>query len=287
MSRLAFVLGGGGSLGAAQVGALAALTEAGITPDLVVGSSVGALNGALFSAGGATRDAVEPLWRLWTSLRRRDIFPLRIGVVLAALLGRRDSLVSSNRLMALIESRLPCHRLEDLPVPFHAVATDMETGEAVALGRGAASTVLLASSAFPGVFHPVTIDGRQLVDGGVAAGLPVAVAAGLGARIILALPTPSFRRDRPRGALALLQRASDQLTDRLTRHEVSAAEQVTEVHVVDQPPSSVSMFDFSATEALVESGYAATVDWLSRSPLTVARLEAALLDDDPPVRAAS
>jgi NTE family protein len=286
LSRLAFVLGGGGSLGAAQVGALAALTEAGITPDLVVGSSVGALNGALFSAGGATRDGVEPLRRLWLSLRRRDVFPLRLAVALAALAGRRDSLVSSQRLAALIDSRLPYRRLEDLPVAFHAIATDVETGETVALGRGAASAALLASTAFPGVFDPVTVEGRQLVDGGVGASLPVSVAARLGAEIILALPTPSFRRDRPRGALALLQRASDQLTDRLTAHEVAVTGEATEVHVVSQPPSSVSMFDFSATEALLESGYEATVDWLSRSPLTVARFEAAL-DEDPPIRAAS
>src|ERR1700730_16530084 len=128
--KTAFVLAGGGSLGAVQVGMLKALTRAGIAPDLVVGASVGAINGAYFAA--QPDDAgVKRLERIWSRLHRADIFPLSPLNSLLAILGRRDHLIASSALRQLVESELPCEKLENARIPCYVVATDVLGGTEV------------------------------------------------------------------------------------------------------------------------------------------------------------
>ena len=98
----AFVLSGGGSLGAVQVGMLQALGERGIVPDLLVGTSAGALNAAWVAGHGLSSASLDELARLWTGVRRRDVFPVDVGHALLALLGRRSALCSNDRLRELI-----------------------------------------------------------------------------------------------------------------------------------------------------------------------------------------
>ena len=173
---VAFVLEGGGSYGAAQVGMLHALLEAGIVPDLVVGTSVGALNGALLAAWPDPWRSLDDLAEMWRGVRRRDVLPVRPARALRALAGRASALVPNDGLGRLIDRWLPVSRLEQLAVPFAAVATDIVSGEPVVLRTGDARSALLASSALPGVYPPVRVGGRELVDGGTKAwkeeGLP-------------------------------------------------------------------------------------------------------------------
>lgn len=179
LSRLprpvALVIGGGGALGAAQVGVGLALEDAGFVPDLIVGTSAGALNGVIVAAHPGA--AAPWLASVWAHVRRAEILPVRVpwrtGSAGGALCPE-----GLRRMIAL--AALPA-RLEDLPVPYRAVAMDLVTGEAAALATGDLESALLASTAIPGLLPPVERDGALLVDGGVVAYVPVVAALEAGA----------------------------------------------------------------------------------------------------------
>ncbi|MEU2494579.1 patatin-like phospholipase family protein [Streptomyces sp. NPDC007883] len=161
---VAVVVGAGGVLGAAHVGVGYALEERGFVPDMITGTSVGALVGAV---AAAHPDGSAPgLERVWTRLRRREVYPLGYPP-------SRASVFTDRGLRRLIaESGLP-RRIEELPVPFTAVAMDLCTGSPALLDRGDLESALLASAAVPGILPPVDREGRRLVDGGVIAYVPV------------------------------------------------------------------------------------------------------------------
>ncbi|MBX6419586.1 MAG: patatin-like phospholipase family protein [Nevskia sp.] len=183
-----WVLAGGGSLGAVQVGMLKALVDAGVACHGVVGASVGALNGAWF----ATRpDAagIADLARIWCGLRREDVFPLSLSGVLRCWLSGTAAVSSPKGLHRLIRQELPLSDLERARLPLTVIATDLLDGSEVHLERGAAEPALLASTAIPGVFPPVCHERRWLVDGGIASNTPIAAAVAQHAERILVLPT--------------------------------------------------------------------------------------------------
>src|SRR3954462_656933 len=124
----AFVLSGGGSLGAVQVGMLQALAQRGIAPDLLVGTSAGALNAVFVAAHGTSPAALDRLASVWREVRRDDVFPVRAPQVLLALAGARDSLCVSDGLERLLKRHVPVSRLEDAQIPVHLVATDLLSG---------------------------------------------------------------------------------------------------------------------------------------------------------------
>ncbi len=203
---VAFALSEGGNLGAMQAGAMRALLEAGVEPDLLVGTSVGALNAA-FCATHPGVDGVRELQVAWGALSRREAFRFHAVGAFAGLLGMRDHLVSTTRLRHLIRRWIPLERIEDAPVPFAAVATDALSGEAVVLHHGDVVDALMASSAIPGLFPPVRVDGRWLVDGGLAAGWPVIEALDLGADTVYLLTTATAPRGgRRAGAVVVVSR---------------------------------------------------------------------------------
>src|SRR4051812_22358821 len=185
----AFVLSGGGSLGAVQVGMLQALAERGITPDLLVGTSAGALNAVFVAAHGTSPAALGRLAAVWRGVRRDDVFPVRAPQVLLALAGTRDSLCLHDGLERLLRRHVPLPLLEDAPIPVHLVATDLLSGEEALLSRGATITAVLASSAVPAVLPPVRRDGRTLVDGGLADNAALSQPVALGADRVYVLPT--------------------------------------------------------------------------------------------------
>ena len=184
----AFVLAGGGSLGAVQVGMLAHSLGGGLVPDLIVGASVGAINAAYYAAEPDER-GVERLKRIWLELRRTDVFPFSPIASMLGFFGKTDHLVSPRPLRSLIESELPYQRLEDARIPCYVVATDALEGTEVVLSSGPAATALLASAAIPAVFPPVTLDGRFLLDGGVSNNTPISIAVEMGATRVIVLPT--------------------------------------------------------------------------------------------------
>jgi NTE family protein len=178
--REAVVLSGGGSLGAAQVGALQALLEAGVVPDVVVGCSVGALNGA-FVAVNPTLDRLGELEQIWRGMSRRTVFPNGRMRVAARLAGRRDHLYTPDGLRSIIQTCVPVRDLADTAIPVHVVTTDLRVGEPVWWTEGDPVEVLAASAALPGLFPPVPLGDSLHVDGGVTCPVPAQRALDLGA----------------------------------------------------------------------------------------------------------
>ena len=165
--RTAFVLAGGGSLGAVEVGMLETLVAEGISADLIVGASVGALNGAYFAAR-PDREGVRSLGQIWRGLHRRDVFPFTPFGSLLSFFSLRNYLVDPTPLRRLIKRHLPIRDLSDTVIPFHVVATNVLTGDEVVVSSGPVVDAVLASTAIPGVFPPVKLAGRYLSDGGIA-----------------------------------------------------------------------------------------------------------------------
>ncbi|WP_329525113.1 patatin-like phospholipase family protein [Streptomyces sp. NBC_01462] len=266
---VAFVLQGGGSLCASQVGALRALTQAGITPDLVVGSSAGALNGVAFAADPSI-EGIERLEALWLSIKRRHVAPFSLRTLVMAVVGRGEAAVSSTGLRQLLRFGVGVGRLEDVVVPAHVVATDFETGAAVVLSRGNAVSALLASAAFPGLYPPVRVGERLLIDGGVSADTPVLQAEALGATTIYVLPA-AVTKETDRHAHAVLlaaYRAVGQILDERERRDVAAVRgTVVRLPAADTPVGS--LIDFRDTRRLVQAGYSLTQDWLAQQPVVM------------------
>ncbi|MNM87359.1 NTE family protein RssA [compost metagenome] len=263
--KTAFVLAGGGSLGAVQVGMLKTLTRAHITPDLIVGASVGAINGAYYAAA-PDASGIALLERIWLGLRRPDIFPLSAFGTVLGLLGQRDHLALPGHLRTLIESQLPYRRLEEAAVPCHVVATDVLDGTEVILSTGDATTALLASTAIPAVFPVVTIADRPLMDGGITSNTPISAAIALGATRVVILPTgtPCVLKAPPRGALATALHALNLLAMRQLLADVDRFAGRCELLVVPPLcPLAVNSYDFSHTAELIRRAETVTARWLN------------------------
>lgn len=181
--RVAFVLGGGGVLGASQVGMLHALADAGIVPDLVVGTSIGALNGA-FVAADPSPEGARRLEEVWREVVREGVLWER-PVRKAAKIARNPThLLTHAPLATVLERYLPVHEIEDLQVPFQCVAARIEDSRETWFQRGAIAPAVLASCSVPGLFPPVRIDGGHYLDGGLVHSIPVGRAIELGANVI-------------------------------------------------------------------------------------------------------
>lgn len=200
------MLSGGASIGAIQAGMLEALFERGITPDLIVGSSAGALNGAFIATRPPSVQTAQELGQVWRSLRRGQIFPTNPVTGALGFLGARDHLMPASGLAQLMRKHEIAERLEQTLAALHVIATDVLRGEEVRLSRGPLVEAVIATAAIPGVFSPVEWDGRQLIDGGVSNNVPLSHALELGADRIYVLPTgaPCELKEPPRGALPML-----------------------------------------------------------------------------------
>src|SRR5882762_4775971 len=171
--RTAFVLSSGASLGALQVGMLEALYERGIVPDVLVATSVGALNAVFIASRAQTVATARALARVWRELQREDVFPVSLSALVGGVCGRRDHLVPDHGLRRLITRYLEFDDLAKAPIPLHLVAFDLAEGREVLVSRGAAlESVIAAASIIPGVFPPVRIGDLRLVDGGVVNNSP-------------------------------------------------------------------------------------------------------------------
>jgi NTE family protein len=254
--RTAFVLSGGGSLGALQVGMLQALTEAGIRPDFLMGTSVGAVNAA-WMAGSPGPDGARKLSEIWMGLRRQTIFPLSPWSGALGLLGRSNHVISNSNLRVLLETHLPFQRLEETAVPVHVVTTELRTGRAVLMSSGLAVPALLASTAIPGIFPPVTIGRREFIDGGVANHTPIAAAIELGATRIFVLPVGyPWLRQEPTNALGMALHALARFVEQKLDAEVAVYKRLADIHVLPTLDAlAVSPADFSHTEELMTRGY--------------------------------
>lgn len=276
-SKVAFVLSGGASLGAVQVGMIRALIERGVEPDLIVGNSVGALNGA-WLAGREKNESVNELADIWRSLKRSDVFPLHPLQGLLGFAGKKNHLVSADGLRRLIEKNVRFARLEDATTPLHLVATEVNTGNEVLISQGETVEAILASAAIPGVFPPVLIQGRELMDGGIINNTPISHAAALGAGKIYVLPTgyACDLKRAPQSALGMVLHAVTLLIEQRLILDIARYESDLELHVIPPLcPLSVSPADFSRSRYLIDKAYKDSSRWLSQR--TARKSQAGLL----------
>jgi NTE family protein len=267
--RTAFVLAGGGSLGAAQVGMLAELCAAGERPDLVVGVSAGAINAAFF-ARDPSQSTVTKMAALWAAMTTRNALGLSWRSLLGVV-GLADHIATATGLRALLTHELGYRTFDETKVPLHVVCADGLTGQEVTISRGAVIDAVVASSAIPGVFPSVTIDDRRLVDGALAANTPIATAVHLGAERLIVLPA-GFACALPRPPTRPLARAMHAITllgARQLRHDFDRYGRTTPTYVVPPLcPVRHSAYDYSHGAELVERARRTTHDWLATGGLT-------------------
>lgn len=277
--KVGLVLSGGGAKGMAHVGVLRVLEEMQIPVDVVVGTSAGSAVGALYASGMEVPEIEERFIEMdWVSSFRDDPgraykpvrrkrqdwrFPVSPGIGV-----RGDGLHLGGGIIAgqnlgfiLNELTREASLVEDfdrLAIPFRAVATDLETGEEVVIGSGNLSDAIRASMSIPGVYAPVTLDGRLLVDGGVANNLPVSVARDLGAEIIIAvdITDPLLEREEIREAFSVVGQLTTMMTRRNTEQQL---ELLTEEDILIRPDlEGLSSSDFYEAPALFELGASGT-----------------------------
>jgi NTE family protein len=261
----ALVLSGGASLGAIQVGMYEALADAGIVPDVLLGTSVGALNAA-YLAGHPGPEGAHGLAQIWLDLRATDVFPVMPIQGLRGFLGRSNHLLSPEPLRELIRTYLVFDRLEDAPVPLYVVATELITGEEAAFREGDAIEAILASAAIPAVFPPVKIGDHYYMDGGVADNTPISQAVRLGVDVIYVLPTGHTcgKVPPPRGALGMVLHAITLLIGQQLVRDTDRYRDTHDIRVVPPLcPMSVFPADFRHTRRLLERGRASTAEWLA------------------------
>jgi NTE family protein len=267
-AKTAFVFAGGGSFGAIQVGMMHSLAARGISADMVVGSSVGALNGAYY-AGDPTLKGVLQLETIWRGLQRRDVFPVTWRTLLG-FLWRRDFLIPHDGIEKLVHDHMPYRNLQDAKLPVHIVATDMLSGDSVVLSEGSAAQAIVASTAIPGAFAPVRYKDFYLVDGAISSNTPIKIAVAKGARRLIILPTghACATHTPPAGAVA---NALQALTLLIARQLVSELEELApdiEYYVVPPLcPLVGSPYDFSRTADHIERAIASTDAWLAQGGL--------------------
>ncbi|MGZ3714250.1 MAG: patatin-like phospholipase family protein [Ktedonobacterales bacterium] len=265
-TRTAFVFSGGGARGALHVGALRALLEAGIYPDMAVGTSIGAWNAA-WLARTPTLEGVEDLANIWQALLPQHVlfgrrFPLCSRVLsfkglamlaaLRRLKGGCSSLYGDAGLRQLLTLHLTDQRFEDLALPLSVIATDLSHGGRAVFRSGHVVDALLASSAIPGIFPPVCIDGSMYADGGMVDGCSVETAVDLGARRIFVLAIgfdsdadggsswsvnkehspKQARRGSGRTIPAVIQRASQVMGNYQIQRAIERAPLDVEIHLI-------------------------------------------------------
>lgn len=270
--KVAFVLGGGGHLGAHEVGMLRALLERDIRPDLVVGTSVGALNGVAVAAQPSL-DAVEVLEGAWRELAREDVFGGSWFSGAANLARTRTHLHSNRGLRELLERMLPVRRFEDLAVPFQCVAASIERAVEHWFAEGPLVEAILASSAVPGVLPPVRIGDEHFLDGGIVHSIPIGRAIQLGATRAYVLHVGRVDRPLapPRSMLQVAMVAFEIARRHRFSHDMASLPDGVSVHVLPtgeaDPPrwddlSQLRYRNFRAVAQRIERAHQASAEYL-------------------------
>lgn len=266
--KTAFVLAGGGSFGAIQVGMMHALAARGIEADMVVGSSVGAMNGAYY-AGDPTLKGVLQLETIWRGLQRRNVFPVTWRTLLH-FIWKRDFLIPHDGLQKLIDDHLPYRDLQDAKLPIHIVTTDLASGDSVVLSEGSAAQAIIASTAIPGAFAPVRYKDLYLADGAISSNTPIRVAIDKGAQRLIILPTgyACATQAPPTGAVANALHALTLLIARQMVSELEDIDPAIEYFVVPPLcPLVGSPYDFSRTADHIVRAIESTEAWLEQGGL--------------------
>ncbi|MHB1535999.1 MAG: patatin-like phospholipase family protein [Acidimicrobiales bacterium] len=266
----AFVLGGGGVLGAAEVGMLQALFERDVMPDLIVGSSVGALNGVVVAAEPSAA-AVERLAATWAHLQGEDLFAGSMVGRLSTLARHRTHLHSNEGLRRLIDDAVPGARIEDLPVTFQCVAASIEKAAAHWFDSGPVLDAVMASCSVPGLLPPVRIGDEHFVDGGLIRSVPIGRAVELGAQRVFVLHVGRIERPLrpPRwpwdvALVAFEISRRHQFSDDLARIPEGVEVHILPTGIDVAPLASIRYRDSSAVPKRIEAAHRATLSYLDR-----------------------
>ena len=273
--RTAFVLGGGGLLGACEAGMLRALLESGVRPDLVLGTSIGAVNGAAIAADPTVAGALR-LCRMWDDVAATGVFGGSLLSRVRTLVTSGTHLHAADPLRDLLERHLPVQLIEELAVPFQCVAASIERAAEHWFTAGPIVPAVLASSAVPGVLPPVEYDGEHFVDGGIVNSIPVGRALALGATRVYVLHVGRLERplEPPRtpwevGLVAFELARRHRFSTDLAAVPDGVDVQVLPTGVEEQPRysslSNLRYRDLSRIGDRVELAYRATLHHLSAS----------------------
>jgi NTE family protein len=265
-----YVLGGGGSLGAVQVGMLQALAEWDVPPDVVAGSSVGSLNGSVLALD--PRGAAHRLSHLWARLTRDQVFPGGLLAQARTLQHTRTHLFPSTGLAAVIADFIGAERtFAELTLPFAVVTTDIATARPHVLRDGPLLPALLASAAIPGIFAPAELGPLRLYDGGLVANVPMRQAVAMGARSLVVLDC-NFPGNIPEvsGSMAevLFYTVTVTMRTQAILEAPLVAADVPVVYLHGPEPLRVSPLDFRHTGALIETAYEAARAFLDELDVT-------------------
>lgn len=263
----AFVLGGGGILGAAEVGMLRALAERGITPDLVVGSSVGALNGVFISADPSA-STVERMVETWVGISGRGVFSGSIAGQVSNLVRHGTFLHDNSGLRRLLEDNLGIRSFEQLTVHFECVAACIETAAPHWFASGPVVPAVLASCAVPGLLPAVRIGEQHFLDGGLVRSVPIGRAVELGAKRVFVLQVG--RLEEPLRAPSKpweVGLVSFEIARRhLFHEEVASLEEGVELHILPSGSKAAAVSlryrDSSSVPRRIESAYRASREYL-------------------------
>lgn len=247
----ALVLGGGGSRGAVEVGFYRALVELGVRIDMIVSSSIGAVNGALIAAG-LTPAELEERWR---GLRTHEVTGSRWQFL--RFLTGAPSLFSNSSLRELLLRTLPVRSFSELPIPLAIVATDLEAGKTVVLTEGDLIEAILASTALPGIFPPILWRGRKLVDGGLSNNVPIDLAVERGAeRAVGMLCSCAKALPKRTSLLSVLGQSFSLAVNARFRCDVRLYEPRVQLHILEpclEP--NLELLDFDHAWTLMEPAY--------------------------------
>jgi NTE family protein len=261
----ALVLSGGGAMGALQVGILRVLVRRGFRPSRIVGTSVGALNGA-FLAFYPDEVGVERLAEIWRGLENERFINFNAVRVAYRLASRQLSLFDNDFLSRLVEEHAVIDDFASTRVPLHITATDLTAARKHVFTSGRVSQAVLASTAIPGVFAPVEVDGRQYVDGGVVANLDLQTAVDLGARDVLAIDlSHCFDMPAPRSALAVITRTVDIVMRERVERDVEVLQERARITVI-QPEitEGPAVGELRHVSRLIERGEQVGIDLVDR-----------------------
>ena len=255
--KIGLALGGGAARGFAHVGVIAVLEEAGIKPQLVVGTSAGSLVAALYASGKTSAQLQQ------TALNMEEV---AITDWMLPIIGR--GMFRGEALGRYVNELLGGRLMENMAIPLGIVATDLGSGNAVLFQRGDTGTAVRASSAVPAVFVPVKINGRDYVDGGLVSPVPVRFARQMGADVIIAVDISSPPEGNTAdGTLQILLQTFAIMGKSINEYELKGADLV-----VRPAQAGLKSADFSSRQRAIDAGRAAM---LAALPALKARLAAA------------
>jgi predicted acylesterase/phospholipase RssA len=256
-----FVLGGGANLGAVQVGMLDILHGAGIRPDVLIGASVGALNGVMYAAN-PTGEGIEDLKQRWMSSAHAQVFKGRSPTKLWRVVTGKDAILPSDGLAGYLADTCPVARLEDLTVPLHVAALDATRAKIIYRDRGPAVPALMASCAIPGVFPAYREPTGVFLDGGSTTPIPLGRAIALAPRRLFILDASAATDVKVDHALNAVLAGYRAARYRVTELEMDEARRHSEViHINVALLGSIGR-DFTRGRELIEAGAAAATEAL-------------------------